>query len=78
MTNNAAKLLVQGGRLRRRLTPALNLYGMANDEVTALPGALDRNIDRLRKCELHGSTRMLAGGQFNEYRVAFGTETTSN
>jgi hypothetical protein len=51
---------------------------MANDEATALPGALDRNIDRLRKCELHGSTRMLAGGQFNEYRVAFGAETTSN
>jgi hypothetical protein len=50
----------------------------ANDEATALLGALDRNIGHLREYELHGSTRMLAGGQFNEYRVVFGAETTSN
>jgi len=50
----------------------------ANDEATGLLAAPDCNIDRLREYGLHGSTRMLARGQFNEYGVAFGAETTGN
>ncbi|WP_254063224.1 hypothetical protein [Rhodanobacter sp. L36] len=60
--------------LNSSVGPLWNAY----DEATGLLAVSDCNIDHPREYELHGSTRMLARGQFNEYWVAFGAETTSN